>query len=634
MQQKNRKSMSGKSVIPVSARLIDLLYEYLLEKQIDGGHRKDTFSDLELRISKAETPRQLSRQGKTFRANCFTLWYHLFPYHCLCSLQIAARSSLMRREYSFFGLAATLLVVCCLPTQADVKLPALFSNGMVLQSGDSTPIWGTADPGEQVSVTIDFKNGKEPISKKVQANSQGHWELILAEESNPGSRRRGRRREQTRAVGLTPGGPYSLMVSGKNQIAFNEVYVGEVWICSGQSNMEWPAHLTTGANETIQNSKSPQLRLFTVAKAISDQPLHEVKGTWQECNPDTVKNFSAVAYFFGRDLQKALKVPVGLIHTSWGGTRAEAWTRHEILDSHEEWKGEFHAYERAKTEYPKALEKFKADQAKAKSEGKSSTPNARQPFDPSKNPNSPSVLYNAMIAPLIPYGIKGAIWYQGESNAGGAYLYRKLFPVMIQNWRDDWKRGDFPFLFVQLAPWQAIAKEPQESAWAELRESQLLTSQNLPHTGMAVITDVGDPKDIHPRDKEPVGARLALAARALAYREPVEYSGPIYNSMEVGNSTAILSFKHVGKGLEARGGSLTGFTIAGEDHRFHNAQAEIMGEKVYVSCPEVPHPIAVRYGWANCPVVNLWNKDGLPASPFRTDDFQMVTKPKESPKAK
>src|SRR5205823_3234492 len=283
--------------------------------------------------------------------------------------------------------------------------------------------------------------------------------------------RRERRLEPAIGAGLVPGGPFTLIVSGKNTITIQDVYVGEVWICSGQSNMEWPVRLTIGADEAIKSSKNPQIRLFTVPKTTSDQPLHEVKGKWQECNADTVKNFSAVAYYFGRDLQKALKVPVGLIHTSWGGTRAEAWTRREVLESYPEWQNEFPVYEKAKAEYPKALEKFKAEQAErkeaaAKEEGKKSTNPPRPPFDPAKNPNSPSVLYNAMIAPLIPYGIKGAIWYQGESNAGAAYAYRKLFPVMIQNWRNDWKRGDFPFLFVQLAPWQAIVKEPQESAWA------------------------------------------------------------------------------------------------------------------------------------------------------------------------
>jgi len=248
------------------------------------------------------------------------------------------------------------------------------------------------------------------------------------------------------------------------------------------------------------------------------------------------------------------------------------------------------------------------------------------------NPNQACVLYNGMIAPLQPYAIKGAIWYQGESNAGRAYQYRTLFPMLIESWRATWKEGAFPFLFVQLAPFQAIQQEPMESAWAELREAQLLTSQRAKNTAMAVITDVGDPKDIHPKQKEPVGARLALAARALAYGERVPYSGPVYDHLTVEGPRAVLSFKHVGKGLEARDGELQGFTIAGPDRKFHKAHAEIKGDTVVVWSDQVDKPVAVRYGWANCPVVNLWNKDGLPASPFRTDDFPILTGPKRSSK--
>jgi sialate O-acetylesterase len=243
------------------------------------------------------------------------------------------------------------------------------------------------------------------------------------------------------------------------------------------------------------------------------------------------------------------------------------------------------------------------------------------------NANSPSVLYNGMIAPLIPYAIKGAIWYQGESNAGKAYHYRKLFPTMIQNWRDDWKQDDFPFLFVQLAPF--VTNDPSDSVWPELREAQLLTLRKLKNTGMAVITDtVDNPKDIHPRKKEPVGARLALAARALAYGEKIEYSGPMFESMKVEGDKAVLSFTHVGKGLTFKGEMLQGFTIAGEDHVFHPAKAEITDGHVVVRSDKVSRPVAVRYGWSSNPTVNLENKDGLPASPFRTDDFPMVTRPK------
>jgi sialate O-acetylesterase len=239
-----------------------------------------------------------------------------------------------------------------------------------------------------------------------------------------------------------------------------------------------------------------------------------------------------------------------------------------------------------------------------------------------------------MIEPLIPYAIRGAIWYQGESNAGRAFEYRTLLPAMINSWRAAWKEGDFPFLIVQLAPFMKIEEEPKESQWAELREAQLLTSLRMPNVGLAVITDVGEEYDIHPQRKGPVGARLALAARAIAHGEKIEYSGPLFDKMEVTDNKAILSFNHVGAGLEARGGPLTGFTIAGPDHKFFKAVAEIQGDKILVSSPQVQRPVSVRFGWANFPVVNLWNKDGLPASPFRTDDFPITTQPHKTTAAR
>jgi sialate O-acetylesterase len=371
---------------------------------------------------------------------------------------------------------------------------------------------------------------------------------------------------------------------GSNTIHIKNVLVGEVWICSGQSNMEWPLQFTVDANKSIESSANPMIRLFTVAKRPASASLTEVHGKWDECGPKTVGSFSAVGYFFGRDLQKALKVPVGLIHTSWGGTPAEAWTSRQTLEAEPTLKYMAEKQDHDLHEYPQAA-------------------------------------------------IRGATWYQGESNAGRAYEYRTLLPAMIRSWRSAWNEGDFTFLIVQLAPFMQIVKEPTESAWAELREAQLLTAQTVPNTGLAVITDVGDQFDIHPRNKKPVGDRLALAARALAYGQKVLYSGPAFSGLRVDGSKAILSFKHVGSGLMARGGPLTGFTIAGPDRKFVPAEAEIEGTKVVVSSPQVAQPVAVRFGWANYPVVNLWNKNSagkpiLPASPFRTDDFPMVTGPK------
>jgi sialate O-acetylesterase len=528
-------------------------------------------------------------------------------------------------------LTTALVGLAASQARADVKPHALFSDGLVLQRGMKCPIWGKADPGEQVSVQFAVKkeNVAAALSASAPADDKGNWRIDLQVASE------------------LAGGPYEMTIKGKNTLTLKNVYVGEVWICSGQSNMEWTLQNAYNGKEAIAKAKNPHIRLFTVPKNTSDKPLTGFKGKtkWEECNPDTVKSFTAVGYFFGRDLQKALNVPIGLIHTSWGGTIADAWTTRAALENNPELKGIVEKYEEnrpsAPADYEKALKRYEAALAKhkeavakAKEEGKQLPRAPRKPTPPNNNPNRPCVLYNAMIHPLQPYAIKGAIWYQGESNAGRAYQYRTLFPAMIESWRKTWKEGDFPFLFVQLAPYMKIVEEPQESAWAELREAQLLTSLHCKNTGMAVITDVGNPNDIHPKKKEPVGARLALAARALGYGEKIEYSGPQYDKMAKNDGKIVLHFKHAGKGLEAKDGPLHGFTIAGADRKFHNAMAEIQGDTVLVWSDKVTEPVAVRYGWANCPVVNLWNKDGLPASPFRTDDFPGVTAPKTAKVAK
>jgi sialate O-acetylesterase len=367
----------------------------------------------------------------------------------------------------------------------------------------------------------------------------------------------------------------------------------------------------------------------------SSLPLSRVRGTWQECGPQSVEHFSAVAYFFGRDVQRALNVPVGLIHTSWGGTPAEAWTSTAALEAELALKYLAERQSHALEDYPKALDRYIAEITKFKETVLQAAAEKRElpqppnpPTPPGRNPWGSSTLYNGMIASLIPYGIRGAIWYQGESNAGRAFEYRTLLPAMIKDWRKEWGGADFPFLIVQLAPFMKIEAEPKESQWAELREAQLLTALHLPNTALTVITDVGNETDIHPKWKEPVGARLALAARALAYGEKIVYSGPTYSGMKVDGNQAILSFQHAGRGLVAKGEPLVGFTIAGPDHKFVKAEAEIRDDKVVVWSPKVQQPIAVRFGWANYPVVNLWNREGLPASPFRTDDFPMLTGPK------
>ncbi len=471
--------------------------------------------------------------------------------------------------------------------RADVRLPAMFSDDMVLQQDMRVPVWGWADEGEEVSVTF---RGK---TVKATAN-HGKWKATLSR--------------------CSAGGPDNLVVKGKNRIELKNVLVGEVWVCSGQSNMEWPLKLSFLSTNDIASCANHNLRLFLVTKAKADLPAENVRAQWKECEPETVPGFSAVAYYFGRDLQKARNVPVGLIGTYWGGSPAEVWMSQDALESNPAYKRDI------LDTYTEAVRKAEAGGGKKQAGWK------------------PTELYNGMIAPLIPYGIKGAIWYQGESNAGRAQQYRTLFADMIRNWRHDWDQGKFTFLAVQLAPWdkgkkrslEAITEKPGDSDWAELREAQLLATKTLANVGMAVITDVGDKDDIHPTKKEPVGARLALAARAIAYGEKIEFSGPLYKKMQAKNGQAILSFDHTGGGLEARGGGLTGFAICGLDRKFVWAKAEINGDTIVVSSPEVTQPLAVRYGWSDFPVVNLWNKAGLPATPFRTDDFQMATAAKKN----
>jgi sialate O-acetylesterase len=523
----------------------------------------------------------------------------------------------------------TLLALVALPlaARADVKPHELFTDNMVLQANRENAVWGTADPGEEVMISI--VAGKNGVANTTRADEHGRWQGKLP--SLPATS------DETAALTLT--------LKGKgNTVTLKNVLVGEVWVCSGQSNMQWEVRQSFDAQKAIAASKDPLLRLYSVPRTTSLTPLTAVphlkdsKGqftNWYEANPDTVPSFSAVAYFFGKHLREKLKVPVGLIHTSWGGTPAEAWTSRQTLDSepalryyHEKLATDLKNYEpdRAKEQYQTALKKWEKDAAEAKAAGKPA-PRKPQPMQsPEQNPHSASVLYNAMIAPLIPYGIAGAIWYQGESNAGKAYEYRTLFADMIKDWRQHWGQGDFPFLFVQLAPFEA----GNQPTWPELREAQFLTLA-LPRTGMAVITDVGEPKDIHPKKKDPVGERLALAALAIAYGQPVEYTGPVYESMTTQGNRVVLKFAHASGGLEAKGGKLTGFTVAGDDQKFVEAQAEITGpDTVTVSASGVDRPAAVRFGWSNYPHVNLWNKAGLPATPFRTDTWPLITQPKSA----
>ena len=646
-----------------------------------------------------------------------------------------------------------------------MKLAALFSDNMVLQQQREIPVWGWAEPGTKVAVAI-AGNSAAGV-----AGEDGKW--------------------MVRLPALPVGGPLQMSIQGGNEtIVLRNVMVGEVWLCSGQSNMEWPLSASRDAKQEIAAADYPTLRLITIPRQAYAEPQKDVTARWEACTPGTVPSFSAVAYFFGRHLMKNLNVPVGLINASWGGTMVEPWTSKEALmavpelrpateplgpeaiEAYEQalkqfepelvrWKKDhlpkdpgnagigkgwadpafaaadwatmqlpaiwpqtglkFHGviWFRHEVEIPAAwagkdltlslgcicdcdttyfnntivgttgLEEhweswmlpriyripgrlvkpgktvvtirvynhsgiggFKGEAAQmslAPDDGPKAAPlNLSGPWKykvehnfglvqspPSapanpRNASTPCGQYNGLIAPLIPFALRGAIWYQGESNVFNAYVYRKAFPAMIADWRNRWQQGAFPFLFVQLANFCPVDPEPVESPWAELREAQLL-ALSAPNTGMAVAIDIGKADDIHPTNKQDVGLRLALNAMATVYgKKDIVYSGPIYRAAKVEGAKVRLTFDHVGSGLVAKGGEgLKGFAIAGEDRKFVWAEATIDGNAVVVWSDKVSNPAAVRYAWANNPVCNLYNRADLPASPFRTDSWPVSTQPKK-----
>jgi sialate O-acetylesterase len=518
--------------------------------------------------------------------------------------------------------AAVALVLSSPPARAEVKPHGLFTDGVVLQRGMKVPVWGTADPGEPVGISWYQGDKWMGATKPTPADKDGKWRVDLRFDE--------------------AGGPYQLKISGKeNEVTVKDVLVGEVWVCSGQSNMEWPVRMSADAESVMKKSANPKIRFFRVTNGPAQTPEHEVHGKWVECSPDTIKDKSAVAYFFGKHLYEKLDVPIGLIQNAWGGTPAEVWTSRAVLEADPKLKHLIAEFEKRISDYPNQLKafepvlaKYKEEAAKAKSEGKKVPKEPTPPPDPKTFVyNAPFLLYNSRIATIIPFAIRGAIWYQGESNASEyrAEEYAHLFPTMIQNWRKDWGEGDFPFLFVQLAPFKKIQDVPTDTPWAWLREAQRQTTLKVPNTGMAVITDVGAESDIHPKKKQPVGERLARAALDLAYGQSGGYTGPVFDSLKIEDGKAIVTFKNTGGALETRGEDLSGFTIAGKDGKFVHATAVVQGDQVIVSSPSVAEPAAVRFGWADYPVVNLWGKDGLPATPFRTDSFPppWTTKPKK-----
>lgn len=502
---------------------------------------------------------------------------------------------------SFFILATSITAL------ADVRLPALVSDNMVLLQDSKANVWGWADPGEKVIVKL------RDASVSATADEKGKWAVKLE--------------------GLKPGLAGEMSIAGKNSLTVKNVAIGEVWLASGQSNMEWDVKNGKDPEAEIAACNFPEIRIFKVMKKGSKTPVDDVEGMWDVATPANALKFTAVGYFFARDLHANLKVPVGIINSTWGGTPVETWIPASGMNTNpafaEHWKKKQADFPTAKAAHEEAMKAA----AQAKAEGKPAPKVPRAPDGPEALYAAPMGLYNGMIAPVAPYAIRGAIWYQGESNAGltnrgNMDLYDRLFGTMILSWRFEFARAqgipreesEFSFLFVQLANFYPKRPEPTDSYWAQIREAQLATLE-VPRTEMAVTIDIGEANDIHPKNKQEVGRRLALAAQAATYFQEKGYSGPIYGGMQTEDGKIRLNFSHA-EGLKAAdGGAIKGFAVAGEDKVFHWAEAALEGDHVVVGSAKVTKPIAVRYGWADNPDCNLVNAAGLPASPFRSDKW-------------
>lgn len=452
---------------------------------------------------------------------------------------------------------------------AEVKLPAIFADGMLMQQQTQANLWGTATPGKQVTVVPAWNKQKYAT----KADEQGRWKLAIP----------------------TPiaGGPYEITISDGQEIVLRNVMIGELWICSGQSNMEMPMkgfknQPIAGSNIDIARSRNSDIRLFTVKRTSTFEPQSDVTGQWQEASPASVSEFSATAYHFGRLVNEVTGTPVGLIVAAWGGSACEAWMTAEWLK----------AFPDAKI--PRSAEDIKSAN------------------------RTPTVLYNGMLHPLVGLGIRGAIWYQGEDNCNRAHTYAKMMATMVEGWRGVWKQGDFPFYYCQIAPYDysIIAQNGNVLNSAYLREAQLQAEQLIPNSGMAVLLDAGDETGIHPADKRTAGERLAFLALSKTYGlEGIGAESPRYKSMEVQGDTAIITFERSDMWLNAKGGESHLFTVAGDDRVFHPAKAWIVRSKVHVKSDQVKHPVAVRYAFDNYVKGDLFGGDGLPVSSFRTDGW-------------
>lgn len=459
-------------------------------------------------------------------------------------------------------LIGLLLLLSVTNSYAEIWLPSILSDNMVLQQGTEVTIWGwTTATSEEIVVYGSWNN--EKFTAKAY---QGVWSLELP----------------------TPkaGGTYSVVIEGHERLELKNVLIGEVWLGSGQSNMQWsPKAGLDNVQEEIKNADYPEIRFFQVSQQISQTPQDQLKGKWVVCSPETMADFSSVAYFFGRELHGRLGVPVGLINSSWGGTPVEVWLKQQLING----------------------------DARLKEAAEKQT-------DFAWWPNDPGSAYNAMIHPIVKFDIAGWIWYQGESNRVDAASYYRSFPLLIKSWREEWGK-DLPFYFVQIAPYKY--EDPKGTTAAQVRDAQLFTMNKVPNTGMVVTNDIGNLEDIHPTNKQDVGRRLALWALAKTYGDgEITYSGPIYKAMEVKNRSIVLSFDHAETGLRKKGKELEEFYIAGDDRVFHKAKAKIDGVTVKVSSPKVKNPVAVRFAFTDGALPNLFNHAGLPASAFRTDDWE------------
>lgn len=483
---------------------------------------------------------------------------------------------------------------------SDVVLNPLFSDSAVLQRDTKVPVWGTASPDEKITVKIDN------FSLTTTADESGNWQVVLPEHK--------------------AGGPYEMIVSGKNTITVKDIYFGDVWFCSGQSNMAWTVASSLNAQEEIQNATNSMIRHFKVISPIAEQPSKNLRGAWKVCNPENVKSFSGVAYFFAKNLQPEINVAIGLINSSVGGTRIEAWISRQSLEKIPDMKNVIQLQDESIQKYKISVEQYQAkiqqwqqESEKAKQQGSQIPDKPEQP-KPLLNPNSLSVLYNGLVAPVSKFPVRGILWYQGESNTRNPYFYRVLLSTLIDDWRASWGK-EIPFIIVQLPNIGKPVETYENNNWALLRESQLEVLKK-PKTAMAITIDIGESDNIHPKNKQDVGKRLSIAALGVVYGKDIVYSGPIYDGMSIEGNRIRIKFKNTGKSLVAKDSDLVkGFVIAGEDKNFVKANVKIEKDSVVVWSENISKPVAVRYAWAGNPLCNLYNSEGLPASPFRTDNW-------------